>query len=272
MRHPILFISHLISDIRETWETRALTRARVRARDQVREQERARACVAVEGTPRNVRNVLLPGDASAPHSDRASVRPKPQTRSTSVYRKPASIHHKSISGHPKSASVYPKPASSVHCKPASVHFKPASVHFKGDSVYFKGDTVHYRAASKLVTSHRISAGPSTSHPTSMAGYIKSGTSHPATTTVDYLEPATTSHSVLTAVDLPEVSASHCLEMTSTGHLRADISASVLPSVPFELAATPPDTTAIPIASGDYRKVVLIDDDSDDSDCSDEMAV
>lgn len=78
--------------------------------------------------------------------------------------------------------------------------------------------------------------------------------------------------MLTAVDLPEVSASHCLEMTSTGHLRADISASVLPSVPFELAATPPDTTAIPIASGDYRKVVLIDDDSDDSDCSDEMAV
>lgn len=276
MRHPILFISHLISDIRETWETRALTRARVRARDQVREQERARACVTVEGTPRNVRNVLLPGDAAPSRSDRASdrasVRPKPQTRSTSAYRKPASIHHKSISGHPKSASVYPKPASSVHCKPASVHFKPASVHFKGDSVYFKGDTVHYRAASKLVTSHCISAGPSTSHSTSMAGYIKPGSSHPVTTTVDYLEPATTSHSVFTAVDLPEVSASHSLEMTTTGHLKPNIPASILPTVPLELAATPPDTTVIPIATGDYRKVVLIDDDSDDSDCSDEMAV
>ncbi|EDL82824.1 G protein-coupled receptor 50 [Rattus norvegicus] len=275
MRHPILFISHLISAIREAWETRVLTRARVRARDQVREQDRARACVAVAGTPRNVRNVLLPGDAAASPSDRASVRPKSQTRSTSVYRKPASIHHKSISGHPKSASVYPRPASSVHCKPASVHFKPTSVHFKGDSVYFKGDTVHFRAASKLVTSHRISAGPSTSHPTSMAGYIKSGTSHRATTTVDYLEPATTSHSVLTAVDLPEVSASHCLEMTTFGHLKPDIPASILPTVPPELAvtsATPPDATVIPIPTGDYRKVVLIDDDSDDSDCSDEMAV
>ncbi|XP_052027903.1 melatonin-related receptor [Apodemus sylvaticus] len=264
MRHPILFISHLISDIRETWETRALTRARVRARarDQVQERERAPACLAVEGTSRNVRNVPLPGDAAASHS----VRPKPQTRSTSVYRKPASIHHKSISGHPKSASVYPKPASSGRCKPASVHFKPASVHFKGDSV-------HYRAASKLVTSHRISAGPSTSHSASKAGYIKSGTSHPATTTtVDYLEPATTSHSVLTAVDLPEVSASHCLEMTTTGHPKPDIPASILPTVPLELAASPPDTTVIPIATGDYRKVVLIGDDSDDPDCSDEMAV
>ena len=78
--------------------------------------------------------------------------------------------------------------------------------------------------------------------------------------------------MLTAVDLPEVSASHCLEMTTTGHLKPDIPASILPTVPLELAASPPDTTVIPIATGDYRKVVLIDDDSDDSDCSDEMAV
>ncbi|XP_059106029.1 melatonin-related receptor [Peromyscus eremicus] len=269
LRHPILFISHLITDIRETRETRALTCAHVcahvHAHDQAREQERARTCLAVEGTSRNVRNVLLPGDAAAAHSDRVSVHFKPQTRYTSAYRKPASIHHKSLSGHPKSASVYPKPASSVHFKPALVHLKPTSVHFKGDSV-------HFRAASKLVTSHCISAGSSPNHPTSTAGYIKPATSHPATTTVDYLEPATTSHSVLTAVDLPEISASHCLEMTTIGHFKP---ASSLPVVFPELAATsatPPDPTVIPIATDDYRKVLLIDDDSDDSDCSDEMAV
>lgn len=290
MRHPILFISHLIADIQETQETRALTRARVRARardcardqareharDQAREQKRACACPAVEGTPRKVRNVLLPGDAAASHSDLASsVYPKPQTRSTSAYHKPASIHHKSISGHPKSASVDPKSASSAHFKPASVHFKPTSVHFKGDSVYFRGDSVHFRPASKLVTSHCISAGSSTTHPTSMVGYIKPATCHSATTTVDYLEPATTSHSVLTAVDLPELLASHCLEMTTTGHLKPDITAPNFPIVSLEPAATsatPPDPTVIPIATDDYRKVVLIDEDSDDLDSSDEMAV
>ncbi|XP_006973982.1 melatonin-related receptor [Peromyscus maniculatus bairdii] len=261
LRHPILFIT----DIQETRETGALTRAHIRDHDQAREQERARTCLAVEGTPRNVWNVLLPSDVAKVHSDRVSVHSKPQTRCTSAYRKPASIHHKSLSGHPKSASVYPKPASSVHFKPALVHLKPTSVHFKGDSV-------HFRAASKLVTSHRISAGSSPSHPTSIAGYIKPATSHPATTTVDYLEPATTSHSVLTAVDLPEISASHCLEMTTISHLKP---ASSLPVVFPELAATsatPPDPTVIPIATDDCRNVLLIDDDSDDSDCSDEMAV
>ncbi|CAH6779816.1 melatonin-related receptor [Phodopus roborovskii] len=263
LRHPILFISRLITDIREAWETRALTRARVRARSQAREDEHTQACLAVEGTPQNVRNVLLPGDvAAAAHSDRASVHPKPQTRSTFAYRKPASFHHKSLSGHPKSASVYPKPASSVH-------FKPASVHFKGDSVYFKGDSAHFRASSKLVSSHRISAGSSSNHPTSTA------TSHPETITVDYLEPATSSHSVLTAVDLPEISASHCFEMTTTGHVKPGSTVSNFPVVFPEAAATsdsPPDPTVIPIATDDYRKVVLIDDDFDDSDCSDEMAV
>ncbi|XP_021485226.1 melatonin-related receptor [Meriones unguiculatus] len=268
MQHPILFISHLIADFRETRETRALTHARVRARDQAREQERARASLPVEGTPWSIQNAPLPGSTAASHSDHASTHPKPQTRSTPIYRKPASIHHKSISGHPKSASVYPKPASSVHFKPTSVHFNPTSVHFRGDSV-------HFRAASQLVTSHRFSAGSSTSHLTSSSGYIKPATSHPAATTVDYLEPASTSHSVLTAVDLPEISTSHCLEMTTIGHLRPDITTFKLPTVSCEPAvtsATPPDRTLIPIPTDDYRKVVLIDDDSDDSDCSDEMAV
>ncbi|EGW05119.1 Melatonin-related receptor [Cricetulus griseus] len=275
LRHPISFISHLITDIRETRETRALTRARVHARNQAREQEHAHARLAVEGTPPNVRNVLLPGDAAGAHSDCASLHPKLKARSTSAYCKPASIHHKPLSGHPKSASVYPKPTSSVHFKPASVHFKPTSVHFKGDSVYFKGDSVHFRAASKLATSHHVSAGSSSKHRTSTVGYIKPAPSHPATTTVDYLEPASTSHSELTAVDLPEISASHCLEMTTTGHLKPGITVSNLPVVFPEAAATsasPPDSTVTPIATDDYRKVVLIDDDCDDSDCSDEMAV
>ncbi|XP_075814309.1 melatonin-related receptor isoform X1 [Microtus pennsylvanicus] len=261
LRHPILFTSQLIADIREARETRARTRARARARDQAQEEERARACLAEEGTPRNIRNVLLPGDEAAAPSASASVHPKPQTRSTSVYRKPASVH-------PKSASVYPKPVSSVH-------FKPSSVHFKGDSIYFKGDPVHFRAASELATGHPTSAGSSPTHPTSTAGSIQPGTSHTATTTVDYLEPATTSRSALTAVDLPEVSASHCFEMTTFGHRKPGYTASSFPFVFPESAATsasPPDSTVIPIPADDYRKVVLIDDDSDDSDCSDEMAV
>ncbi|XP_004065065.2 melatonin-related receptor [Gorilla gorilla gorilla] len=256
MRHPIIFFSGLISDIREMQEARTLARARAHARDQAREQaleqDRAHACPAVEETPMNVRNVPLPGDAAAGHPDRASGHPKPHSRSSSAYRKSASTHHKSVfshskaasghlkpvsghskpaSGHPKSATVYPKPAS-VHFKADSVHFKPASVHFKGDSVHFKPDSVHFKPASsnpKPITGHHVSAGShsksafsaATSHPKPTTGHIKPATSRAEPTTADYPKPATTSHPKPAAADHPELSASHCPEIPAIAHPVSD---------------------------------------------------
>ncbi|XP_032186950.1 melatonin-related receptor [Mustela erminea] len=254
MRHPILFLSGLISDIRETREARALARARARARDQAREQahEQDRACASpvVEEMPMSARNVPLPGDAAAGQPERASGHPKPasgHSRSASAYRKSVSGHHKSVfshsklasghsksaSGHPKSATVYPKPAS-VHFKADSVHFKPASVHFKADSVHFKSASSH----PKPVTGHHVPASshsevafsPATSHPRPTAGYIKPATTPLEPTTADNTEPATTSqlqpvivsHSESVAADHPELTASCHPETIAAGHLECDI--------------------------------------------------
>uniref|UniRef100_A0A8C6RXA5 Melatonin-related receptor n=1 Tax=Nannospalax galili TaxID=1026970 RepID=A0A8C6RXA5_NANGA len=252
MRHPILFLSQLITDIRETLEARTLARARARACDQAREYH-ARASLVMGGAPLNVRNVLLPGHAISSHHDHVSVHPRPHTRSAFAYRKPASSHHGSLSSHPRSTSVYPKPTSSVH-------FKPASVHFKGDSVHFK-------AASKSISGHHVSAGlaTTTSCPTPAAGFVRPATSHPDLTVIDYLEPATTSQALPTVVGHSEISASYCLEMTTFGHLNP-VTASPRPGA----AAALPDPTVIPFASSEYHQVVLIDDS--ESDVSDEMAV
>ncbi|XP_012881375.1 PREDICTED: melatonin-related receptor [Dipodomys ordii] len=243
IRHPILFFSGLIADIREMQEARALTRARVRARDQAREQTReqareqdpARARPVTQGTPRSVRNVPLPGDAAAGHPDRASGHPKIHTRSTSAYRKPASTHHKpvsshskaasghaksvsghskSVSGYPKSATVYPKPAS-VHFKSESVHFKPASVHFKGDSVHFKADSYHFKPISKPATNHHVSASssstcsPTPHHPTHTTEHVKAAASHVESTSTDYFEPATSCHSMPTVAVDPDLPKPQC---------------------------------------------------------------
>ncbi|KAL0588636.1 Melatonin-related receptor [Plecturocebus cupreus] len=250
MRHPILFFSGLITDMREMQEARALARARARARarDQAREQaleqDSPHACTAVEETPMNVRNVPLPGDAAAGHLDHVSGHPKPHSRSSSACRKSASTHHKTAfsyskaasghlkpvsghskpaSGYPKSATVYPKPAF-VHLKSDSVHFKPASVHLKGDSVHFKADSVHFKPASscpKPITGHCASAGShsksafsaATSHPKPTTGHIKPASSHAQPTATDYPEPATTSH--------PELSASHFPEIPAIAHPESD---------------------------------------------------
>ncbi|VCW66217.1 unnamed protein product [Gulo gulo] len=254
MRHPILFLSGLITDVRETREARALARARARARDQAREQaheqDNARASPAVEEMPMSARNVPLPGDAAAGQAERASGHPKlasGHSRSASAYRKsvsghhksvfshskPASGHSKSVSGHPKSATVYPKPAS-VHFKADSVHFKPASVHFKADSVHFKSASSH----PKPVTGHHVPASshseaafsPATSHPRPTAGYVKPATTHLEPTIADNTEPATTSqpqpviasHPESAAADHPEVIASCHPETTATGQFECDI--------------------------------------------------
>ncbi|XP_027810309.2 melatonin-related receptor [Marmota flaviventris] len=300
MRHPILFLSGIITDIRETREARALARARARARDQAREQareqDRARACPAVEGTLMNVRNVPLPGDAAAGHPDRVSSHPKPRSRSASAYRKSASIHHKSVSGHSKaasghskSASGYPKSAT-VYPKPASVHFKADSVYFKPASVHFKGESVHFKPASKSAIGHHVSAGshaksafsPATSRPEDTTDHVKPAPSHPESTTADYLEPATTSHPEPTAAGHPELSASHCPETIDTSRLESDVTdlpefASSPTAVSPEPAAsqlelTPaadlPDPAVVTPATNDYQEVVVIDVEDD----SDEMAV
>ncbi|XP_004776700.1 melatonin-related receptor [Mustela putorius furo] len=247
MRHPILFLSGLISDIRETREARALARARARARDQAREQaheqDRARASPVVEEMPMSARNVPLPGDAAAGQPERASGHPKPasgHSRSASAYRKSVSGHHKSVfshsklasghsesaSGHPKSATVYPKPAS-VHFKADSVHFKPASVHFKSASSHPKPVTGHHVPAS----SHsEVAFSPATSHPRPTAGYLKPATTPLEPTTADNTEPATTSqlqpviasHTESVAADHPELTASCHPETIAAGHFECDI--------------------------------------------------
>ncbi|XP_062941114.1 melatonin-related receptor [Cynocephalus volans] len=281
MWHPILFISSLITDICETQEARALARARARVRAQAREQDRARACPAVEETPMNVRNVPLPGDATAGHPERASGHPNPHSRSVSIYRKSASSHHKSVfshsqaasghskaaSGYPTSATVYPK-HTSVHFKADSVYFKPASVHFKGDSVHFKPASSH----SKPVTGHHISAGihsksaftPATSHPKPTTSHRKPATGHPEHTTADYFEPATAGHPEPTTAGHPKLSASCCPEMATTSHLESDVTDLPKPAATTDL----PDPTVVTIATSDYHEIMFIDVEDD----SDEMSV
>uniref|UniRef100_A0A8C0E3Z1 Melatonin-related receptor n=1 Tax=Balaenoptera musculus TaxID=9771 RepID=A0A8C0E3Z1_BALMU len=266
MRHPILFLSGLITDVREMREARAFARARARARDQAREQAReqdhARACPAVEEMPMNVRNVPLPGDAAAGQPERASgPHASGHSRSASAHRKSASGHHKSVfshskpaSGHPKSATVYPKPAS-VHFKADSVHFKPASSH------------------PKPATGHHVPAGshskatfsPATSCPKATAGHTK-----PA----DYPEPVATSHLEPAIAGQPEP--------TAAGHLECDITGLPEPASnpatespkpvasPLEpaAAAAPVDPIVVTIATNDYHEVMVIDVEAD----SDEMAV
>ncbi|KAM6143999.1 melatonin-related receptor [Erethizon dorsatum] len=185
MRHPILFISDLIADIRETREARAVAHAR--ARDQVLEQDHARGCPAVEGIPMTDRNVPLPGDAAAGHPDCASGHPKPHSWSSSAYRKSASSHHKSVTVHPK---------------PASVHFKDESVHFKSASKPASGHI--------SVGSHSKAAfSPDTSHPKSTTSHIKLVTSHPELPGSHCPEMATAGHleSDITIIHFPESASS-----------------------------------------------------------------
>ncbi|XP_022347061.1 melatonin-related receptor isoform X2 [Enhydra lutris kenyoni] len=302
MRHPILFLSGLITDIRETREARALARARARARDQAREQahEQDRACAspAVEEMPMSARNVPLPGDAAAGQPERASGHPKQasgHSRSASAYRKSVSGHHKSVFSHSKPASGHSKSASG-HPKSATVYPKPASVHFKADSVHFKSASSH----PKPVTGHHVPASshsqaafsPATSHPRPTAGYIKPATTPLEPTTADNTEPATTSqlqpviasHPESAAADHHELTASCHPETTATGHFECDItdlpepvcspasgspeSAASLLELAVAAAANLPDPTVTTTTTNDYHKIVVIDVEVD----SDEMAV
>ncbi|XP_026909213.2 melatonin-related receptor [Acinonyx jubatus] len=307
MRHPILFLSGLITDVRETREARALARARTRARDQARdqahEQDRAHACPAVEEMPMNVRNVPLPGDAAAGQPEPASGHTKPasgHSRAASAYRKSASGHHKSVFSHSKPASGHSKSASG-HPKSATVYPKPASVHFKADSVHFKPASVHFKPASnhpKPVTGHHIPAGShsksafstATNYPKTTTGYIKPATTHPEPTVADNPEPAATSHPEPAiaghpgpaAASHPELTVSCHPETTAASHFECDVTDLLEPvyspdsgspepaASPLELttASHGPDPTVITTTTSDYHKIVIIDVEAD----SDEMAV
>ncbi|GAB5584971.1 neuropeptide FF receptor 2 isoform X1 [Prionailurus iriomotensis] len=279
MRHPILFLSGLITDVRETREARALARARARARDQAHEQDRAHACPAVEEMPMNVRNVPLPGDAAAGQPEPASGHTKPasgHSRAASAYRKSASGHHKSVfshskpasghsksaSGHPKSATVYPKPAS-VHFKADSVHFKPASVHFKADSVHFKPASNH----PKPVTGHHIPAGShsksafsaATNYPKTTTGYIKPATTHPEPTVADNPEPAATSHPEPAiaghpgpaAASHPELTVSCHPETTAAGHFECDVTDLLEPVYSPDSGSPEPAASPLELATASH---------------------
>ncbi|KAM9041223.1 melatonin-related receptor [Megaptera novaeangliae] len=289
MRHPILFLSGLITDVREMREARAFARARARARDQAREQAReqdhARACPAVEEMPMNVRNVPLPGDAAAGQPERASGRPTPasgHSRSASAHRKSASGHHKSVfshskpaSGHPKSASGHSKSASG-HPKSATVYPKPASVHFKADSVHFKPASSH----PKPVTGHHVPAGshskatfsPATSCPKPTTRHTKPATPHPEL--AGYPESVATSHLEPAIAGQPEPTAAGHLECDITGLPEAASNPATESPKPVAsplepaVAAAPVDPIVVTIATNDYHEVMVIDVEAD----SDEMAV
>ncbi|KAK1346520.1 hypothetical protein QTO34_000376 [Cnephaeus nilssonii] len=274
IRHPILFLSGVITDIREMWEASALARvhAHAPALDQAQEQDHAHACPALEEIPMNVRHVPLPGNA-ADQPEHASGHPTPvsvHSKPACAYHKSISDHHKSVfshsklaSGHPKSATVYRKQAS-VHFKDDYVHFKPSSVHLKADSVYFKPASSH----PKPVPGHQIPTGspskrlfsPATSHPKLTIGHVK-----PAIT--GYPQPSTAGHSELTMSCYPET--------TATGHLECDVTDRPEPlSSPatgsLKPAATthPLDSTVVTTDSIDYHEVVVLDVEID----SYEMAI
>ena len=264
MRHPVLFLSGLLTDVCEMQEARARARARAHARAQAREQDRARACPAVEEIPMSVRNVPLPGHSAAGQPECVSDHPKPasgHSRSASARRKSASAHPKSSSGQSRSATVYPKPAS--------VHFKPSSVYFKADSVYFKPSSSH----PKPVTGpSKTAISPATSFPKPTTGYTQHATIHSEPTTPDYLEPITTSHSKPVIASHSELAASCHLECdifdlsdptSSPASDSSDSAASLL--YPTAAAAATVDP---PVVTTDYHEVVLSDVDAD----SDEMAV
>ncbi|XP_019566785.2 melatonin-related receptor [Rhinolophus sinicus] len=305
MRHPILFLSGLFTDLRERWEIQARDRVRVRdrvcaracyeVREQAHEQDRANACPAVEEMPMNVRNVPLPGDAAAGQPECASGHPKPascHSRPASAYRKSVAGHHKSVFSHSKLASGHPKSAcghsrsACGHPKSANVYPKPASVHFKADSVHFIPASSH----PMPVIGHRIPAGsysksafrPTTTQPTPITGYIKPATSLPAPTTADHPKPATTSHLEPAVTGYPEPTASCHSETSATGHLECDITdfpepASSPATRTPEPAASPqePATSTDPLHptvvttdTSNHQEDVVIDVEVD----SDEMAM
>ncbi|CAI9181315.1 unnamed protein product [Rangifer tarandus platyrhynchus] len=267
MRHPVLFLSGFLTDVREMQEAQARTRARTQAR----EQDRAHACPAVEEIPMSVWNVPLPGHGAAGQPEHVSGHPKPasdHSRSASARRKSVSAYHKSVFSHSKPASAHPKSASG-QSKSATVCPKPASVHFNPSSVYFKPSSSH---PQPVTGPSKTAIGPATSFPKPTTGHTQRATIHSEPTTPDYLEPIATSHPKPVIVSRSELAASCHLECdifdlsdptSSPASGSSDSAASLLD--PTAAAAATADPSVV---TTDYHEVVLIDVDAD----SDEMAV
>ncbi|KAI4545150.1 hypothetical protein MG293_005416 [Ovis ammon polii] len=124
MRHPVLFLSGLLTDVREMQEAQAHTRARARARTQAHEQDHAHACPAVEEIPMSVRNVPLPGHGAAGQPECVSGHPKPASGHSS--------HPKPITGPSKTAispaTSFPKPTTG-YTQHATIHSEPTTLDY-----------------------------------------------------------------------------------------------------------------------------------------------
>ncbi|XP_005406488.1 PREDICTED: melatonin-related receptor [Chinchilla lanigera] len=236
MRHPILFISDLIADIRETPEARALARARARARNHALEQDRAHVCPSVEGIPMTDRNVPLPGDAAAGHPDCAPGHPKPHSRSSSAYRKSASSHLKS----------------------AAVHPRPASVHFKDDAVRFKSACKPASSHTSVGSHSKAAFSPATRQPKPTGGHSKLVTGHLELPSSHCPKTATTGHreSDVTVINLPEF-------VSSPIRVSPEPEPAVSLLEPATATATDfSDPTVVAPAAKDYNDMVVVDVEED----------
>ncbi|XP_004715678.1 melatonin-related receptor [Echinops telfairi] len=225
IRHPVLFLSGLITDIREAREARALAHARALARDQVREQPLP--CPAVEGTPVSVRNVPLPGEVAAGPADHASGHPRlvSSNPKSALGHSKSALDHKSVMGHSKSVAG--------HVKAATVYPKPPSVHFKGDSVHYKPVPSH----PKPVTGHHFPAG---SHSKRV------------------FSPATSPSKPAVVADYPEITTP--FHHGSTGHLESDITE---PSSSSSTGSPgPPASQPEPVLAAGLPEIVVIDVEGD----------
>ncbi|KAM5196294.1 melatonin-related receptor isoform 2-T2 [Hipposideros larvatus] len=280
IRHPILFLSGLFTDLRERWETQTRGRFRTRlgahacyeVREEAHEEDRANACPAVEEIAMRAWNVPLPGDAAADQPGCASGHPRP----ASGHLRPASVYRKSVSGHPKAVFSHSKLASG-HPKSACGHSRSACGHPKPATVRFKADSVHFMSASSHpipVTGHHISAGSHyksafsliTKSPKPTTDHIKPATSLPEPTTADYPKPATTSHLEPAITGHPDLTASCHPETTATGHLECDITDfPEPPSSPATRTPEPADSPLEPVGVTDPLDSTVVTTDTSDDD-------
>ncbi|ELK02256.1 Melatonin-related receptor [Pteropus alecto] len=229
IRHPILFISGLMTDVREIWEARARSQVRARARARSRacahdhDQDRFQEC-SMEEMPMNIRNVPLPADGAPDHPELDSGYPK---QLASGHYRPASAYHKYVSGYHKSvisqSMLAPGQPKFVlgHCRSASGYPKSATIYPKPASVHFSIDSSHLNP----VIGQHIAAGNYSKSTFSSAtlrpkpiGHIKPAiTSDPEPSTSGHPEPSTSGHPLPSASGHPEPSASGHPEPSSSGH-------------------------------------------------------
>ncbi|XP_016020052.2 melatonin-related receptor [Rousettus aegyptiacus] len=261
IRHPILFLSNLLTEVREIWEARARSQVRARARARSRacahdhDQDRFQECL-MEEMPMSIRNVPLPADGAPDYPDPDTVVPK--QLSTGYYRPAASAYQKYVSGYHKPVLTQPMLASGQpkfvlgHCRSASGYSKPAAIYTKPASVRFNTDSGHLNP----VPSHHIPGGSYSKGTFSSAtlrpkpiGHIKPAiTSEPEPSTSGHPGPSTSGHPGPSTSGHPEPSTSGQSEPSTSGHPEPSASGHSEPSVagPSEPSASGPSE---PSASG-----------------------